>query len=172
MAKDSIQKKLSRVRPPRVQITYDVEIGGAIEQKELPFVLGVTGDYAGHNTNQPKLKERKFVQVDRDNIDDVMKGIAPSLAMRVDNKLDPASDSKLSVELSFKQIEDFEPQNVARQVGPLKQLLELRTRLDNLKNKMIGNDRLEELLDEVVRDTEQLQRIVQDQATGKAEENQ
>jgi len=171
MAKESTQKKLSRVRPPRVQITYDVQIGDAIEQKELPFVLGVTGDYSGHNTNQPRLKDRKFVQVDRDNIDDVMKGMAPSLAMRVDNKLDPASESKLSVELQFKQIDDFEPQNVARQVEPLNQLLELRTRLDNLKNKMIGNDRLEELLDEVVRDTEQLRRISQDQVAEKTEGN-
>jgi type VI secretion system protein ImpB len=171
MAKESTQKKLSRVRPPRVQITYDVQIGDAIEQKELPFVLGVTGDYAGHNTKQPRLKDRKFVQVDRDNIDDVMKGMAPSLQMRVDNKLDAASESKLSVELQFKQLEDFEPQSVARQVGPLNQLLELRTRLDNLKNKMIGNDKFEELLDDVVRDTEQLRRISQDQAAEQAEGN-
>ena len=168
----STQHKLSRVRPPRVQITYDVEIGDAKETKELPFVLGVLGDYSGHTKLSTKLKERKFVNIDRDNFDDVLKGMTPSLAMRVDNKLEEASDSKLSVELKFDRLEDFEPQNVARQVGPLKQLLELRTRLDNLKNKMIGNDRLEELLDEVVRDTEQLQRIVQDQATGKAEENQ
>jgi len=165
MAKESTQQKLSRVRPPRVQITYDVQIGDAIETKELPFVLGVLGEYSGHNKELPKLKDRKFVQVDRDNLNDVLKGMAPSLAMRVDNKLEEGSDSKLSVELEFKQLEDFEPQNVVKQVKPLNELLELRRRLSDLKNKMIGNDRLEELLDDIVRDTEQLRQISQDQAS-------
>jgi len=164
MVKASTQHKITKVRKPRVHITYDVEIGDAIQQKELPFVLGVVGDFSGHNTNKPIMKERKFVQIDRDNIDDVVKGIAPTLAMRVDNKLDEASDSKLSVELAFNRIEDFEPQNVARQVKPLNQLLELRRRLSDLANSMIGNDRLEELLDEVVRDTEQLRQIGEDLA--------
>ena len=88
MAKESTQKKLSRVRPPRVQITYDVEVGDAIETKELPFVLGVLADLSGQPKEPlPKLKERKFVQIDRDNFDDVLKGTAPRLALRVDNKL-------------------------------------------------------------------------------------
>lgn len=162
MAKESTQQKLSRVRPPRVQITYDVELDGAIEKKELPFVLGVLGDYTGHSaTPLPKLKERKFVQIDRDNFDDVLKGLAPRLAMRVDNKLEAEADSQLSVELNFNRLEDFEPQNVVKQVEPLKKLLELRARLSDLSNKMIGNDKLEELLDDVVRDTEKLNQIRQ-----------
>jgi len=165
----STQHKLSRVRPPRVQITYDVEIGDAKETKELPFVLGVLGDYSGHTKLSTKLKERKFVNIDRDNFDDVLKGMTPSLAMRVDNKLEEASDSKLSVELKFDRLEDFEPQNVVKQVKPLNQLLELRQRLSDLKNKMIGNDRLEELLDNVVRDTEQLRQISEDKAAEKTE---
>ncbi|HSC81302.1 MAG TPA: type VI secretion system contractile sheath small subunit [Chitinolyticbacter sp.] len=169
MAKESTQKKLSRVRPPRVQITYDVEVGDAIETKELPFVLGVLGDYSGHSKQPlPKLKERKFVQIDRDNFDDVLKGMAPRLAMRVDNKLQD-SDGQMSVELEFNELADFEPQNVVKQVEPLRQLLDARQRLSDLRNKMVGNDKLEELLDEVVRDTEKLREISKANA-GKAEE--
>lgn len=159
MAKESAQKKLSRVRPPRVQITYDVEIGDAIETKELPFVLGVLGDYSGQpKTPLPKLKDRKFVDIDRDNFDDVLKGVAPRLAVRVDNQL--AKDgSQMGLELNFSKLEDFEPQNVVNQVEPLRKLLEVRTRLSDLRNKISGNDKFEELLDEVMRDTEKLKKI-------------
>lgn len=159
MAKESTQQKLSRVRPPRVQITYDVEIGDAIETKELPFVLGVLGDYSGQpKVDLPKLKERKFVAVDRDNFDDALKGMAPRLALQVDNTL-KGDDSRLSVELNFNKLEDFEPQRVVEQVDPLRQLLEIRTRLSDLRNKIIGNDKLEELLDEIVRDSVKLEAI-------------
>jgi type VI secretion system protein ImpB len=159
MAKESTQKKLSRVRPPRVQITYDVEIGDAIETKELPFVLGVLGDYSGNPTAPlPKLKERKFVDIDRDNFDDVLKGVAPRLAFRVENKL-KNDGTQMGMELNFSKLEDFEPQNVVSQVEPLKRLLEVRTRLSDLKNKISGNDKFEELLDEIMRDTEKLKKI-------------
>jgi type VI secretion system protein ImpB len=159
MAKESTQKKLSRVRPPRVQITYDVEIGDAIETKELPFVMGVLGDYSGHPKEPlPKLKERKFVDVDRDNFDDVMNGVAPRLAIRVDNEL-KKDDTQMGVELNFEKLEDFEPQNVVKQVEPLRKLLEVRTRLADLRNKISGNDRFEELLEEIVKDTEKLKKI-------------
>lgn len=161
MGSESTQKKLSRVRPPRVQITYDVEIGDAIETKELPFVMGVLGDYSGHSKEPlPKLKERKFVQIDRDNFDDVLQGMAPRLAIRVDNKLKD-DNSQLGLELNFESMADFEPQNVVKQVEPLAKLLEARQRLADLRNKMAGNDKLEELLDEVVRDTEKLRQISQ-----------
>lgn len=167
MASESTQKKLNRVRPPRVQITYDVEVGDAIETKELPFVMGVMGDYTGHNKEPlPKLKDRKFVQIDRDNFDDVLKGMAPRLAMRVDNALSGESDSQLSVELNFQKLEDFEPQNVVTQVEPLRQLLEARSRLADLRNKMVANDKLEGLLDEVLRDMQKL-REIGDQPTAK-----
>ncbi len=159
MAKESTQKKLSRVRPPRVQITYDVEIGDAIETKELPFVLGVLGDYSGRPKNPlPKMKDRKFVEIDRDNFDEVLKAMEPRLTLRVDNQLQK-DDSQMGVELNFNKLEDFEPQNVVAQVEPLKKLLEVRTRLADLRNKINGNDRLETLLDEVMRDTEKLKKI-------------
>ncbi|WP_432719738.1 type VI secretion system contractile sheath small subunit [Jeongeupia wiesaeckerbachi] len=161
MGKESTQKKLSRVRPPRVQITYDVEVGDAIETKELPFVLGVLGDYSGQSkVPLPKLKERKFVQIDRDNFDDVLKGMAPRLAYRVDNKL--AEDgSQLGIELNFNELADFEPQKVVEQVEPLAKLLEARKRLADLKNKLVSNDKLEALLDDIVRDTDKLHEISQ-----------
>ena len=159
MAKESTQKKLSRVRPPRVQITYDVEVGDAIETKELPFVLGVLGDYSGNPKEAlPKLKDRKFVDIDRDNFDDVLKGVAPRLQVRVENQL-KKDDTQMGVELNFTKLEDFEPQNVVNQIDPLKKLLEARTRLSDLRNKFTGNDKLVDLLDEIVRDTEKLKQI-------------
>lgn len=159
MANESTQKKLSRVRPPRVQITYDVDVGDATETKELPFVLGVLGDYSGNpKESLPKMKERKFVEIDRDNFDDVLKGTKPRLQLRVDNQL--AKDgSQLGVELNFEKLEDFEPQRIVNQVEPLKKMLEIRTRLSDLRNKITGNDKLEELLDQIVRDTEKLKQI-------------
>ncbi len=159
MAKESTQKKLSRVRPPRVQITYDVEVGDAIETKELPFVLGVLGDYSGNPKEPlPKMKERKFVEIDRDNFDDVLKGVNPRLQLRVDNQL-KKDGSQIGVELNFQKLEDFEPQNIVNQIEPLKKMLEIRTRLSDLRNKITGNDKLEELLDDIVRDTEKLKQI-------------
>jgi type VI secretion system protein ImpB len=159
MGKESTQKKLSRVRPPRVQITYDVEVGDAIETKELPFVLGVLGDYAGNPAEPlPKLKDRKFIDIDRDNFDDVLKGIEPRLLLSIENRL-KKDESQMGVELKFGKLEDFEPQNIVNQIEPLKKLLDVRTKLSDLRNKITGNDKLEELLDAIVRDTEKLKQI-------------
>lgn len=161
MAKESTQKRISRDRAPRVQIMYDVEVGEATETKELPFVLGVLGDYGGRPRESPeKLKDRKFVQVDKDNFDDVLGGMNPHLALMVENRLGE-QEGQLSVELEFSKLEDFEPLRIVNQVDPLRQLLELRSRLADLKNKMVGNEKLEEMLDGIVRDTESLQRLAQ-----------
>lgn len=159
MARESTQKKLSRVRPPRVQITYDVEVGDAIETKELPFVLGVIGDYSGNPREPlPKLKDRRFVGIDRDNFDDVMKAAAPRLTARAPNRLTEAG-GLLPVELEFHSMRDFEPQNVVRQIEPLRRLLEARQRLAELRNKMVGSDRLEELLNDAIGDAETLRAL-------------
>src|ERR1017187_7260177 len=135
MAKQSTQHKLDRVRPPRVQITYDVETGGAIEIKELPFVVGVLGDFTGSPEQPlPKLKERRCVEVTPDNFDSVLESMKPHVAFAVENKLSEDSDAgQIKVDLRFKSLEDFEPEQVARQVKPLKELLDLRTRLNDLK---------------------------------------
>jgi len=151
--KESLQHKLDRVRPPRVHITYDVEIGDAIEMKELPFVIGVVGDFSGKPEQPlPALKNRKFVEIDRDNFNQVLAGMKPRLAYRVDNKLSN-DGSSLNVELRFNSIEDFEPDRVVQQVEPLRKLVEARQRLSDLLSKMDGNDRLEELLQEIIQNT-------------------
>ena len=156
MARQSAQHKLDRVRPPRVQITYDVEIGGAIEIKELPFVTGVLGDFTGQPDQPlPKLKDRKFVEVNPDNFDTVLKGMQPHLAFSVPNKLsDDPNAGQVGVNLKFESLDDFSPENVAKQVGPLKELLDLRTRLSDLRGSLQGNDKLDEALFEAVSNTE------------------
>jgi type VI secretion system protein ImpB len=161
MARESTQHKLDRVRSPRVQITYDVEVGGAIELKELPFVVGVLGDLTGQPEQPlPKLKERKFVEVNPDNFDQVLEGMKPHLNFSVENKLSEEPDApNLKIDLHFKSMDDFEPENVARQVKPLKELLDLRTRLADLRGSLQGNDKLEELLLEAVGNTEKLEKI-------------
>jgi type VI secretion system protein ImpB len=171
MGRESTQHKLDRVRPPRVQITYDVEVGGAIELKELPFVVGVLGDFTGQPEKPlPKLKDRKFVEVNPDNFDTVLEGMKPHLAFQVENKLSEDPDApNLKVDLRFKTMEDFEPQNIARQVKPLKELLDLRTRLSDLRGSLQGNDKLEELLLEAVGKTENHEKLKDELAKEKGE---
>ncbi|AKJ28552.1 type VI secretion system contractile sheath small subunit [Caldimonas brevitalea] len=162
--KDSVQKRLEKVRPPRVQLTYDVEIGDAIEQKEIPFVTGVLGDFTGQanpDKPQPRLKDRKFVNVDLDNFDEVMAGMAPAASYRVKNKLSPEG-GEFAVNLEFNKLEDFRPENVVEQVEPLRKLLEARTKLADLRNKLAGNEKLEDLLGEVLSNTERLQQLGQE----------
>ena len=161
MARESTQHKLDRVRSPRVQITYDVEVGGAIEIKELPFVVGVLGDFTGQPEQPlPRLKERKFVEINPDNFDSVLAAMKPHLSYSVRNTL--AGDENapnLKVELRFGSMDDFEPQRVAEQVEPLRKLLELRTKLADLRGSLQGNDKLEELLLEAVGNTDNLAKL-------------
>jgi type VI secretion system protein ImpB len=161
-----MQHKLDRVRRPRVQITYDVETNGAMEKKELPFVVGIMADLSG----QPKealrpMKERKFVPIDRDNFNDVLKKAAPRLAMKVPNRLTDEAGN-LAVELNFSHIDDFEPTKVAQQVGPLRELLEMRLRLTQLLSKMEGNEKLEQLLAEVMSNTEKATELAKQMGIG------
>jgi type VI secretion system protein ImpB len=161
MARESTQHKLDRVRSPRVQITYDVEIGDAIELKELPFVLGVLGDFTGQPTEPlARLKDRKFVEVNPDNFDQVLESMRPHLAFSVENKLseDPNAGN-LKVDLHFKNLDDFAPENVARQVRPLRELLELRSRMQDLRGNLQGNDKLEDLLRSSVSDEGKLAQL-------------
>jgi len=156
---ESIQHKLDRVRPPRVQITYDVETGGAIQKRELPLVVGILADLAGKPAESPEpLKNRGFVEIDRDNFNDVVQSITPRLAFQTENAI--AKDgSKLNVELHFQHIDDFEPVNVIKQVSPLKKLFEARQRLTDLLTKLDGNDELDKLLQEIVQNTEGLNEL-------------
>lgn len=159
--KDSVQQRLGRVRPPRVQLTYDVEVGDATEQKEIPFVVGVMGDFAGQpdpDKPQPKLKDRKFVNIDMDNFDEVMEGIAPRASFRVKNKLS-ADGGEFGVNLEFNKMEDFRPESVVAQIDPLRKLLEALTKLSDLRNKLAGNEKLEDALAEVLSNTEKLKQL-------------
>jgi len=157
--KESVQKRLQKVRPPRVQLTYDVEIGDAIETKELPFVVGVVADLSGQSeVQQPKLRDRKFVNIDRDNFDEVMKGVEPRAAFQVPNTL-TEDGGRFGVDLKFRSLEDFSPEAVVEQVEPLRKLLEARSKLADLRNKMAGNDKLEDLLSEVLKNTENAKKL-------------
>lgn len=156
---ESTQKKLTRIRPPRVQIQYDVETGGAIEKKELPLIVGILADLAGKPEKpMPPIKARKFVETDRDNFNEVMDKIAPRLAFQVENRLQN-DDSKLNVELRFRHMDDLRPEKVAQQVEPLRKLMEARQRLNDLLGKLDGNDDLDHLLQRIASNTEEQQQI-------------
>lgn len=158
---DSTQKKLERVRPPRIQISYEVETGGAMEMKELPFLMGVLGDFTGQPTEPlAKLKERKFVEVTPDNFDDVLASMKPHLAFTVENKLSDESDApKLAIDLNFRSMDDFSPDAVARQVKPLKELLDLRTQLADLRGSLQTNEKLDEVLQATLGDAEKMNKL-------------
>ena len=157
MAKpDSVQKRLQQVRAPRVQMTYDVEIGDTIENKELPFVVGVLGDFGGDSELEKKrLKDRKFVGIDMDNFDEVLGSVEPVARFQVQNRLS-GEGGTFPVDLRFRAMSDFRPESVVRQVEPLRRLLEARTKLADLRNKLAGNDKLEDLLTEVLNNTDSL----------------
>ena len=159
---ESTQHKLDRVRPPRVQITYDVEIGNAIEMKELPFVVGILSDLSGALEKPlPKVKERKFVEIDRDNFDEIMASIQPRLMLKVSNKLTDA-DEQITSELRFKSIEDFNPLNIVKQIPVLEKLYAARSLLKDLMTKLDGNDALDLLLQEVIENTEKREALKQE----------
>jgi len=156
---ESLQHKLDRVRRPRVQVTYDVETNGAMQKTELPFVVGVLADLSGNPKEKlPALKQRKVVSIDRDNFNSVLEKAAPRVALKVDNKL-TEEGGKMGVELNFKHIDDFEPARVAEQIPALRELLEMRRRLVQLSSKMEGNDKLEELLAQIITNPEQANKL-------------
>ena len=156
---ESTQHKLDRIRPPRVQITYDVELGGAIQMKELPFVGGILADLSGKPAEPlPKVKDRKFVEIDRDNFNDIMASINPRLVFQVENTL-TGEGSKMNVELKFSHMDDFDPVAVLKQVKPLRKLYEARQRLSDLLIKLDGNDDLDLLLQDVVQSTQHLEEL-------------
>ncbi|RCU52734.1 MULTISPECIES: type VI secretion system contractile sheath small subunit [Corallincola] len=156
---NSIHGKLSRVRKPRVHITYDVETEGTTVKKELPFVVGVMGDFAGQNTSALKpLKERRFIQIDRDNFDDVLKRMNPKLEFKVDNKM--ADDgTEMKVALEFNSMSDFEPAAVVNQVDPLRKLMETRNKLRDLMTKIDRSEDLENILEKVLSNTGDLEKL-------------
>lgn len=153
---DSIHDKLKRVRKPRVHITYDLETNGALEAKELPFVMGVMGDYSGDNAdNKKSLKERKFSQIDVDNFNELMGKINPQLKLKVDNTL-ANDDSQIAVDLDFHSMDDFEPHKLVEQIEPLKQMLDTRNKLRDLLTKADRSENLEKILEDILNNTDAL----------------
>lgn len=164
---ESTQHKLSRVRAPRVQITYDVETGGETETKELPLVVGIMSDLSGKSEKgKLKLKERKFVEIDRDNVNDIMASLEPRIEISVDNKLTD-DDTKINLDLKFNKMEDFNPVNVVKNVPALKDLFDARNHLLDLCGKLDGNDKLEEMLEDIVQKTPDLEELKPEPASDK-----
>ena len=155
----SVHDKLNRVRKPRVHITYEVETEGAAIERELPFVVGVMGDFSGDPTTPLRpMTERKFIQIDRDNFNDVMARMTPGVKMKVDNKL--ADDgSQMAVELKFNSLDDFDPAKVAEQVPALKALMETRNKLRDLMSKVDRSEELENLLEQVLKNESELKAL-------------
>jgi type VI secretion system protein ImpB len=159
---ESVHKKLDRVRKPRVHITYDVETEGASVKKELPFVVGVMGDFSGNPTEPLKpLRDRKFVQIDRDNFNDVMKRMTPGVSIKVENTL-KGDGSEMAVDLKFSSMDDFNPANIVKQVEPLNKLLETRNKLRDLLTKVDRSEDLEVILEKVLQNTDDLEKLKSD----------
>lgn len=155
----SIHDKLSRVRKPRVHITYEVETEGATVERELPFVMGVLGDFSGNPTEPLKsLKDRKFTQIDRDNFNDIMGKIGPELNLKVENTI-KGDKSEMAVQLKFRSIDDFEPAKVVEQVEPLRKLMETRNKLSDLMSKVDRSEDLENILEKVLKNTDELKKL-------------
>ena len=155
---DSLQKWVGRNRPPRVQITYDVEIGDAIEKKELPFVVGLMSDLSGDSAEPlPKLRDRRFVEIDRDNFNEVMEKITPRLDLKVSDVMKGEGD--LKIVLDFKEFGDFHPEAIVKKIPRLAKLLEARQNLRDLLSKLDGNDELNDLLSDVVGKSKELKEV-------------
>ena len=170
MGTESIHKKLERVRKPRVHITYDVETEGAVISKELPFVMGVMGDFTGNNPGEAlkSVKDRKFIQVESDNLNEVMSKMAPGLRFKVDNTLQDDATS-LPVDLQFRSMDDFEPGRVVEQIEPLRNLMETRNKLRDLLTKADRSEELESLLEKVLQNTDDMEQLSQELNSGKSE---
>jgi type VI secretion system protein ImpB len=166
----SIHDKLERVRKPRVHIKYEVETEGAVIEKELPFVVGVLGDFSGDPTEQLKpFGERKFIQIDRDNFDDVMRKLTPGLNMRVENVVG-GEGKDMAVSLKFEKLDDFEPGAIVNQVPALKSLLESRNELRDLLSKADRSEDLEVLLEKILQNKSELKQLADELAQdGKAD---
>ncbi len=152
MSRENTQHRIDRVRKPRVHITYDVEVGGVPVKRELPFVVGVFGDFSGKSAEPlAPLRDRNFIEINRDNFDKVLERMKPRLAFSVENKI-TGDGSDLGVEITFENIRSFDPDQVVQQVPALRSLVESRRRLSDLLSKVDGNERLNQMLQEVLRD--------------------
>ena len=158
----SIHDKLGRVRKPRVHISYEVETEGAAVKKELPFVVGVMGDFSGDPTSPLKpLKDRKYIQIDRDNFDGILSRMTPGVNLKVENTL-AGDGSEMAVQLKFNSMDDFSPESIVNQVDPLKKLQQTRDQLRDILTKADLSEDLENVLEKVLTDDENLKSVSAD----------
>ena len=158
---ESVNDKLKRVRKPRVHITYEVETEGAVAQKELPFVMGVMGEFTGNaSAPQKALKDRKFVQIDRDNFNDVMSRLGPAMNAKDENTL--TGEGEIAVNLKFNSMDDFDPAKIVEQVEPLKKLLETRNKLKDLLTKADNSENLQDLLEQILQNETDVKKLASD----------
>lgn len=158
---ESVNDKLKRVRKPRVHITYEVETEGAVAQKELPFVMGVMGEFTGNaSAPQKALKDRKFVQIDRDNFNDVMSRLGPAMNAKVENTL--TGEGEIAVNLKFNSMDDFNPAKIVEQIEPLKKLLETRNKLKDLLTKADNSENLQDLLEQILQNEADVKKLASD----------
>jgi len=158
----TIYDKLNKVRKSRVQITYEVEDGGKSEKKELPFVVGVLGNFSGKpSTPLPPLKSRNFIEIDSSNFNDVMAKIGPEINIHVNNTL-KNDNSEMSVKLKFNNMDDFLPDHIAMQIEPLRNLLDIRVKLKDLLAKVDNSEELELILEKALNDKTQLESLGKD----------
>ena len=153
------QRFIAQNRKPRVHIEYEVETFGAKQKVELPFVMGVMSDLSG---KKKPLDKRDFVEFDMDNFEQRMEAIAPRAAFAVDNTL--TGEGKMSVDLTFKTMDDFDPGEIAKRVPALNKLLEARNQLSDLMSYMDGKDGAQELLDKLLKDPELLKALAAEKA--------
>jgi len=164
----SIHDKLERVRKPRVHISYQVETEGAVVEKELPFVMGVLGDFSGNPSEPLKpLKDRKFIQIDRDNFNDIMARMTPGLNIKVENTL-KKDGSEIPMQLKFSSMEDFEPGRIVQQIEPLKKILETRDKLRDLLSKVDRSEDLEGLMENILKDADKMKQLASELNPGEA----
>ncbi len=167
---ESFQKRRIRQRPTRVNISYEVDTGDAIEQKELPFIMGVMADLSGDGAESlPDLRDRKFIEIGPENFDKVLKSSNAALTLSVDNKLSGEEGGKLGVSLKFEKFDDFSPDAVANQVEPLKELLEKRKQLSDLRGKLASNFKLDQALQAALGDEEKMGQLKKDIAAKEVE---
>lgn len=168
---DSSQHRVGRVRPPRVQITYDVEDGGATQSRELPMVAGVVSDLSGDASDPTKYEERRFVEVEQGGVDRLMARIGPELQFSVSNQLTGEEGQEIGVDLHFKSVDDFSPMGVAAQIPSTAKLLEARRQLTDLFGKVEANDKLDGILGSVLADADKQARLRSELGMGESGED-
>lgn len=155
----NIQHKLKNIRPPRVQITYDLQVEGGLKPKDLPFVIGVVSNLSGHKNKKPqKIKHCQFLTIEKENFNSTMQKISPEISFQVENTL-KKDGSTLPVNLNMNSMADFTPGKIAENHPTLSKLLDVRKKLLDLQSKVDSNESLELILKKLVNNKNALKKL-------------